>query len=489
MIMPASLITYLRRCKDFAAEDEVTQRRLACMLWMALQPRRQHRRYPGMSSFSKGDIRRIWGSDATMRRVLKGKHFLVLEGDNLVGYTAAFQPSHEMLNAAQACLEDPEPDDFVDDEGVRLRRFPYAIDPRRAGSLTRSAWPHIAPANRVDVDMDGLLALRPHAEPLERQSIDLLMRVARNRLAPGAVPVRYVQHSTGRLFMDAKLPISLQGVPRLVRVAALAGCWDYDIANCHFAILSGLAKRIGLASPEIDHYLACKAEVRSAIANEVGVEVEQAKACLLMIMYGARRTRWKNAAIVKEIKEPAARRLFKCTAFLAIHDEVERLRPPVIADHTRRAGWVTNPLDLRISAAEPERRVLAHLLQGYEALALREVVKLHGERILLCMHDGWVSREKLDLHQCEAAIRRVTGLPLSIEEVRLVSPVVDGRLRTEFAAPEDEKIVEDQGLADVEVFSYATKSPLQGRPLTTLKKTKPAIFLSGVRPAWNYAPD
>ena len=54
-------------------------------------------------------------------------------------------------------------------------------------------------------------------------------------------------------------------------------------------------------------------------------------------------------------------------------------------------------------------------------MALREVLRLHGDEILLCTHDGWVSRGQLNKNEVERAILSATGFNLQVEEKELTS--------------------------------------------------------------------
>jgi hypothetical protein len=468
--IPASLHRHLLSCADFAAEDAVTQHRLMVMLWKSLEPGRQHRDFPGMAAFTKIETRRIWGSDQRMRERLAGKHFIAFESDYWRSRTVAYQPTQEMLDGVFSCIADPQPTVLLDECGDQVRQFPTAIDPYTLNKRkTRAtAWTNAQPANAVPVSADGLLALRPLVTPLEQQVIDAMVRLSRNTVVPGALPQRYAQAATGRL--TAVSAFSLQSATRRVRAAATEGCWDYDIANCHFAIMSGLAERLGVRVPHIHAYLAEKQATRSAIAQEAQITVKQVKECLLMVIYGAPLSTSPKVSMSKEIGAAAVARLQRSGTFVGIYGEVKHMRTPIIQAHAQRARWVVNAMRLRASPDASAASLLAHIMQGYEAAALRAVVRLHGPRILLCIHDGWVTRERLSIPECERVILDETGLPLRIEEKHLAHPVADGRLRTEYEYENGKFSFSDQGLATVDSFSHATNSRLRGMPLEVVHR-------------------
>jgi hypothetical protein len=81
----------------------------------------------------------------------------------------------------------------------------------------------------------------------------------------------------------------------------------------------------------------------------------------------------------------------------------------IVADTHSTRGCYVNAMGIeakKITKKDPTFNLLCHALQGVEALALKTVVTQHGEDILLCMHDGWVSRRRLDLKKLKRRIFR-----------------------------------------------------------------------------------
>ena len=73
-----------------------------------------------------------------------------------------------------------------------------------------------------------------------------------------------------------------------IRKAALYGCYDYDIENCHYHILSKMADAFKYKSHHIQHYLDHKKDVRQELADRFGITIDQAKECLIALIYGAK---------------------------------------------------------------------------------------------------------------------------------------------------------------------------------------------------------
>lgn len=375
-LVPAKLISILGSVSsDFRAEKADTQFRLALMLWKCMEPRRQHMAWADMVSFTKAEIRRMWGSDERMRRTLAGKHFLALEHAS-GKYTTAYQPSEEMMEALRLCVHDPSEGDLLDQRGRCLSRFPRAICSTRAGTTTRaSAWSRVTPANAVPVDTVSLMRALERATGRAAQVVEALLILARNTIQPGHVPISYLQHRTGRLFAAG---LSLQFAPREVRKAALPQCWDYDIATCHHSIAASLASRAEISVPCLRRYVENKVALRTLLAEDCELTIAQVKLALQMVMYGAPVSTSPYASMPLQlgglvtppeldskgnreraiaVGAAAVRRLRGHSLFQGIALDVRRSRPAIIRMHTERGGWVVNPLGLRVSVTDAAPRV------------------------------------------------------------------------------------------------------------------------------------
>lgn len=531
MLFAASLLDHLRALvPGFADETTRDQMSLAEMLWRTLEPKRHHSEYGGYSSFSKSSINRIWGSGQRMRRVIGHRYFNVLSGENLGrSYTNGYCPSKEMAEALRRCLDDPAPDDLIDSTGQVRRTLPRAIASMSGAGAKKTKWAGVSPANKVAIKLHSLVAYRHHLElealhlrerdsgdayeavrfrltkiGAEQVAIDVLIRLSRNTVCPGCVPIRYYEQSTGRLFADG---VSLQSVQRGVRNAALAEYWDYDISNCHFAMISQLAAVQGHACHAIDQYLANKKAVRLGIAEAVGISIDSTKACLLMVMYGAPKSVRQQDAIPAEISVSAAKRLYRNSLFNALHADVLNARKVILGSLAIRGGQVTNALGLRAKCETPIKRpaeLLAHVLQGLEAKALMAVVRRYGNEIKLCVHDGWVVSRQLPVTDLEQLISDATGLALQVEErelPRVVEPNARETSTSGNKSGEVNKPFVNQQLADVfggpcapsslgSVPLSLPLSPARGRAPPgdqTGTPRQPSLILTR-RPRWNRKP-
>lgn len=139
---------------------------------------------------------------------------------------------------------------------------------------------------------------------------------------------------------------------------------------------------------------------------------------------------------IGEAMGEAAATLFVRDAFVVrLKQEIVKVRPTILAEQKTHRGQLGNALGIFTPTKKENgfkkspAALLSHVLQGYEALCLQTVVRQYGSNILLCMHDGWISRVPLDTAVLENELFKATGLILSIEsavigEDKIHSPIL-----------------------------------------------------------------
>ncbi len=464
MTLPASLLEHMSVVvPGFATEEPNDQWCLARMLWACAEGSREHKLWPDMYSLSMRRIRRIWGDDARMREVVAFKYFTVYQGGNLSEATNAYAPSIEMAEALVRCISSQTPEEWVDSDGRPWIPTGNAIasmaaPPKNGTGRRQTKWKGAEPAKFVPISIEALQAYRedviiaiqgrdlvePAAAWVRREirCIDSAAKMARNARSPGSIPIKYREGSTGRITAQGH---SLQSMPRWVRSAALVGKWDYDISTCQWQILSQMAARMGIDCPLTNAYIADKRLLRRRVSEGAEISLDDAKMCITALMFGAVVQRSPMAMrlhpndLVRVIGIPAALRLCKQPDFMSLYEEIGTVGRDIVKAHPRSNGRLIN--DLRITylpetetetkakakakAKASHREQLAHLLQGAEAAALRAVVRQHQHQILLCMHDGWVTAEPLEVSALSEQIARETGYRFTIEVERLEAPTRD----------------------------------------------------------------
>jgi hypothetical protein len=362
------------------------------------------------------------------------------------GVTRAYTPTHIGQAAVDYCVEAQRaPTGLISATGRAVRKLGSAIWSLDADGLpAKASMPELRSSVPVNVDnihrklMDWKRARCREDDPNRDQwlhrRIDGLSRIQflqwNSVLEFGHIPLQYAETQAGRL---QGVGLHLQNLPREVRNAALAGSWDYDIENCHFAIALQLFARHDYRADSIEHYLANKQAVREDLAAEVGITIKQAKTVLLMALYGAQRAvhippkniRKKPPAIPGEIGSEAAQRLYDTDTFKDLHADVSDGRKAVLLATSPYRGKVWNCLGKGIAdTCRPEQK-LGHLMQAIEAQMLHVIGREHGADLLLLIHDGWVSERPMCTRTVERQIEAATGYSVEVSEEQ-IAPVSDG---------------------------------------------------------------
>lgn len=434
--VPESLLRALRRgVRGFGDLTAVHQSRMAYLIWTEGQSRRDHRRGDGYKTFTYKELERRFGRGGFNRINEVVPMFEVTPNwSKKNGTTKGYRLTEHMRGLKEKYLQ-PRRETvtrLITMDGLAIRTIPAAIASKGLNGVTAKAWRTAKVHNKIPVDiawmkrahawmsrtLEGtgtadLFAKATHDELEYRvEMLSQLLKLAHTDVADrGYIIHRYAEASTGRLYAKG---VSLQTVPRLIRKAALHGLYEYDIENCHYAVFSQMAARFGVVCQAIDRYLLDKAETRKRIAASVGLTVEQAKMCLLALMYGARQSVWPENAIPDEIGPIKAKKLYADPTFSGIATDVKAGRAAILKGWPHSRTTILNAMGKRIGRKEPVEHRLAHLIQGVEAQALRAIVELYPDEVVLLMHDGFVATRYLDVPLMERRIFDATGYRLAI---------------------------------------------------------------------------
>lgn len=320
-------------------------------------------------------------------------------------------------------------------DGKHVHHIPQAVASKDMKGITAKAWNRAKVKKLVPVDLPRLAH---YSKTLERMLDDpqrdlffagdtesvqykldvigRLMGMSREHDGQCCVVQRYVESDSGRLYGKN---INLATVPRSIKQVALHGMWEYDFANCHYSILHQMAQQHGVECKAVAHYLANKEAVRQQLVVDIGIDKDDAKTCLIALIYGARFSHRDEDAIPAAVGKDAALRLYKHPLFNALKDDVTAARFHIIDRHPRSRRSLQNAYGKWISEKEGERQILAHLLQGVESKMLETVRKLYPDELMLLQHDGFASLVQLDTDLMTREIHAVTGYRMQIEEDRI----------------------------------------------------------------------
>ena len=450
--VPEDFLTHLKNTiPGFSSETELHQIALSRMAWIGINKSNRHVYFEGAMTFTHKDLEGAFGRSkfemvntrlqlfrvtpnwSKDKRYTKGYSFSVALRESVVEYLSA-SPWHSMTRLIMA-------------DGKAVKTVPGAVASKDKSGVTTSAWGSAKKLNLVKVDFNALAKLKSELQAgcadlrdieaggeskaatlradVERaiETIGKVCRLAMTDAAgEGHIAHHYEESDSGRLYPTG---ISLASAQTVVKDAALTGCWEYDISNCHYAILAQMSAKSGHTCAAIDDYLKRKATIRVDIAKQADISVRAAKKCLVALIYGARTSTWHENAIPQEIGEEAAVRLYATPLFKGLSDDIAKARDAVMSKCLKtRTGSIVNAFDKSIpSTASPEQQ-MAHLLQGVEAKALQAVVNRYPDDIVLVQHDGFVSIARLDVNALSEAIHAATGYRLELEE-RLLAADAD----------------------------------------------------------------
>ena len=427
----------------FVAESERHQFELSRMLWEAGSKRRQHNHFHNAFSFGYAELSESFGRGQFNE--LNERLGFFKQTDNWSmsdGWTKGYQFSEQIQVTRDAYLNKKwdKVTRLIMADGTALKTIPAAVASQDMDGITVKAWKNARELNRVRVDLDTLNRLRqwlgsirdewrngnapvdlftpyPALDAIERLH-DMTAQVIRQSkidiTGHGFIAQRYVMATSGRLYAKG---INLASCHTLIKQAALSGLWEYDFSNCHFAIMQQMAWAYGYQCEAIASYLDNKKQTRAAIAEQAGISVDQAKVCLLAIMYGAKASERMENAIPDAIGLEAAKRLYQVDLFNGIKNDVSKARTVILKNWKRTAaGRLSNAMGKSILGTESPVKQIAHLIQGVEAKALMTAVDMYPNSIVLLQHDGFASNDKLDAAAIMEAVFQSTGYRLFMEE-------------------------------------------------------------------------
>lgn len=451
--MPESFIRSMARAvKGFSTLPDKHQARLAYFIWTAGLNRRQHKKADDFMSIGYLELSHAFGRGGFKQINDQLNVFDVTkQWWHSKGLTKGYKLTESVQKAKDKYLKSKRPaiSRMIDLDGKAVKNLQRAIAAKDIDEVTATAWRDAKPFNNIPVDLMAMRSMYEYLAQMESkktgdlfhdaeiEDIDYrvellgqLIRLAHTDVAgKGFISHRYAEGRTGRLFARG---ISLQTAPRTIRNAALHGLYDYDIENCHFAIFSQLSARFGFQCEAINHYLVRKKEIRQQLAAEVGISISQVKMCLLALMFGARVVVRDGVAITDEIGSRKAGILFKSERFITIQQDIVFGRKLILDGWAKSRNTISNDMGKRIKLKkqdgkpEASEKLLAHIIQGVEAKALKAAIDVYPDEIVLLMHDGFVAKRSLDVQLIENEIYDKTGYRLELsKQVIVISDDLD----------------------------------------------------------------
>lgn len=295
----------------------------------------------------------------------------------------------------------------------------------------------------IQVDLTSLSGLLESTRLNDRakKTVEQLICIGsagNNKETSFMLPQDYTEAVSGRLYGNG---LHLQFMPKEVRRAALNNQTEYDFSNCHYSIMSQLAKRYGLRTPYIDYYLENKRPVRLGISKELALPLSIVKQSMIALIYGATIRSDAKQAIYDIVGHTNYLELVSHKLFKGLAHEVRQCKTEIITNHSINKGVrnvVRKTLNKRTNggATPTINEKLAHILQGYEVAMLHIAIRLFGDSITLIQHDGFTStNDHLNTDLLQRTIEQELGFKMAIEKEKFRMYIIqNSQPATEHAA-------------------------------------------------------
>ncbi|MCZ8015165.1 MAG: hypothetical protein O9274_05660 [Limnobacter sp.] len=435
---------------------ELSQRNLFAVGWLVWfygNSRRLHKNCTGEESkyfsYTHQELNSIFGRAQFHALNLQIGVFYVHKyfGAGGQGHTRGYELSPvvaELLR--QFCIEHQFCNvDLIKISGQSLQSLPSGIVGTRKNNQRNRCWRgtqfnSLIPARNDYLDklIDSYRCLWEELKTdrsIERQRLDqvelilhqatMFRIISNNSIAPGFFPMIYQESDSGRLYSPGT---NLQNCSRIVRTAAMHGAFDVDIENCHYNLLTQQFERqSGATLGAMQDYIDTPRSIQADLCGRFGLERDQVKQVLISLVYDAPRSTSSKCSIVKTLgcKDKAAA-LLEDTFFNELSQETRHV-VSFLSDQAKKnakSGSIVNRAGcgLKLSEKPSRGQIIAHQLQGTEAVILKECVSFCNNDSfppLLLQHDGFSIHTPPDTDQLSHHVEKTVGVKVKFSIKKL----------------------------------------------------------------------
>lgn len=458
-LFPVQWVEFLSkhyRYQGNAVLNELSQKNLFAIGWLVWfygDPRRLHknctRQNSKYSSYTHQELDSIFGRAKFSALNTQTGIFHVYPhfGDGGLGYTRGYELSPVVAELLRQFYIEYQfrSVDLVSISGQSLQSLTSGIVGTRKNNQRNRCWRGIHFNSLIPAQNDYLdeliFSYRCLWEELkkdrsvERQRLDkveLILRqatifriISNNSIAPGCLPMIYQESDSGRVYSLGK---SLQNCSRIVRTAAMHGYYDVDIENCHYNLLAQqFESQSGAPLGAINDYINAPRLIQADLCGRLGLERGQVKQVLISLVYDAPRSTSFKCSIVETLgcKEKAAA-LLEDKFFKELSQETRNVVRFLsdISKKNAKSGSIMNRAGcgLKLSEKPSRGQIIAHQLQGTEAVILKECVSVCNDDSFLPMllqHDGFSIHTPPDTNQLSRHIEKTVGVKVKFSLKRL----------------------------------------------------------------------
>lgn len=203
--------------------------------------------------------------------------------------------------------------------------------------------------------------------------------------------------------------LSLQGLPKQVRDAALGPCHKYDLKAASYSILANLAKTLNpeLKVAALTDYVKNRKQIRKRIAEDIGISEEWMKEIFTSIGFGASTADNSFSSVKQKIGAEKYAALMKNTEFKLIKktfDDVTKFLVKYFPDDNfDDLGRTYKALDPKTGRMRTKAQKLAWIYQCLETQAMNTFGSFITEnhKLLLIVHDCLYLKVPLSPGECQ----------------------------------------------------------------------------------------
>ena len=285
----------------------------------------------------------------------------------------------------------------------------------------------------------------PKLTEIQNSLRDLRTIADSDALPKGKVYQIYFPADSGRVYTTGNT--SIQQMNKIIRPIVMGGLgyWDYDIENCHFTLLKHIAKYYGHKKLDsIEEYLKNKSKIRKRLELLIGEPKHIIKQILLAILYGASQQVRKDNDITELIGRKKQYELLNdafidklysdikgLTKFIVDITERDRRKHPYLKLHGKTILYYENILYKRLKAKGedgrkiPNRKILAHILQGLEAKILDVIMGAIGNNMKVLIHDGFITDRFIEHKGLTKIVKDTLNIDVKFQSIPLSCVLAD----------------------------------------------------------------
>ena len=273
-----------------------------------------------------------------------------------------------------------------------------------------------------------------------RKSLLELRDVTDSEMLPkGKMYQHYYEGQTGRVYSYGQT--SIQTMKKEIRNLVLGGVgyWDYDVKNCHYTIMLELGKYYGLGSfNSFESYIQNKNKIRNALSKELNVDVSVVKECIIAILYGCKKSVGDKNKLTQLLGIQGHTKLLQNDWIKELFADRERITEGIIQktlQEPKKHKWLRlcgikkkyfeNIRNKRLNyldengKKQTNRIILAHILQGIESKILDICMGVELGRVVVLIHDGFITNGKIDELRYSKAVEDTLGISIEFDKKSL----------------------------------------------------------------------